>query len=359
MEHKLALIGCGTVGQGFLEILQEKKKTLKEKYGFSALLVSVSDKMKGAVNAPMGIDIPLLLETLNEGRSIETISNKCTPTTVGLDPIETIRNTDADIVIEVTYTDIKTGEPATTYITEALNAGKHVVTSNKGPVALYYSHIHELALERDVQFRFEGSVLAGTPVFNLMQYGLAGCTIRGMKGILNGTTNFILTAMESDGMSYDDALRLAQDKGYAEADPTADVEGYDALAKVAILSKVVFGSDVDINDIPTKGISGITIDHIKSAAEKGRRFKLLGTTQLENGKVVASVSPEEIPVSDPLAGVTGANNALTFDTDHLGAVTIQGPGAGRRETGYSILADVLAVHRESGRRGLPYSREVC
>ena len=202
--------------------------------------------------------------------------------------------------------------------------------------------------------------MAGTPVFTLNQYALAGIEVTGVKGILNGTTNFILTVMEEEGMAYEDALRLAQEEGYAEADPTADVEGYDALAKVAILSRVLFGADVDVSAIPTRGISGITLEDIKAAGDDGKRYKLIGQTSIESGRVTASVAPVKLPMNDPLAGVSGANNALTFDTDHLGAVTIQGPGAGREETGYSILADILAIHMETGKgAGLPFSREVC
>ena len=185
--------------------------------------------------------------------------------------------------------------------------------------------------------------MSGTPVFNLARECFAGCKIKEVKGILNGTTNFILTKMEQVGCSYQEALKEAQELGYAEADPTADVEGFDALAKVVILSNVLLGGDVHPDDVPREGISKITLEDVKSAAKEGMRYKLIGSTKFEGNKIVASVKPIKLPISDPLTGVGGANNALTFDTDLLGKVTIQGAGAGKIETGYSIFVDILDI----------------
>jgi len=188
--------------------------------------------------------------------------------------------------------------------------------------------------------------MSGTPVFNLFESGFAGNTIREIKGILNGTTNFILTKMEEENMAYDDALKLAQNLGYAEADPTADVEGYDALAKIVILSNVLLGGNLSPADADREGIAALSKEKILEAKKEGYRYKLIASTRKEKGRIEASVSPQKLPLSDPLAGVMGANNALTFDLDLLGKVTIQGPGAGKIETGYSILIDILAIHRQ-------------
>jgi len=345
MEYKIGLIGCGTVGQGLLEILDKKREHLLDAYDFEARLVAVSDKLKGSLVVPEGIDIRKLLGLLAEGKPISAYEDHKKPKVEVSDPLDMIEKTDADIIAELSYTDIKTGEPATGYIRKALRTGKHVVTSNKGPAALHYRDLADLARKNGLQFRIEGTVMSGTPVFHLCESGLAGNDIREVKGILNGTTNFILSKMEQDGMEYSDALVLAQKLGYAEADPTADVEGFDALAKIVILSNVLLGGNVQTSEVQRTGISGISRADVEAAKAAGFRYKLIARTVKRDGKIEASVSPQKLPLSDPLAGVMGAQNALTFETDLMGKITIQGAGAGKIETGYSILSDMLAIHR--------------
>lgn len=345
MEYRIGLIGCGTVGQGLLEILDKKKEYLRDAFGFEAKIVAISDKLKGTLLVPDGIDIPAVLGVLGRGGNLSGYP-KAKPGQAGpLDPLDMIEKTDADIIAELTYTNIETGEPATSYIKKALRSGKNVVTSNKGPAALHYRELQDLARKNGLQFRIEGTVMSGTPVFHLAESGLPGNDIREVKGILNGTTNFILTKMETEGMDYADALKLAQKLGYAEADPTADVEGFDALAKIVILSNVLMGGSLKTTDVPRKGISAIGKADVAAAKKEGYRFKLIAQAKKEAGRVVASVSPQKLPLSDPLAGVMGAHNALSFDTDLMGKVTIQGAGAGKTETGFSILSDLLAIHR--------------
>jgi homoserine dehydrogenase len=185
-----------------LGILHEKKDFLRDTFGFEAKVVAITDKIKGTLIAPEGIDIPAVLALLGQGKGLAEYP-KATPAQVEpLDPLDMIERTDADIIAEMTYTDIKTGEPATSYIKKALLRGKHVVTSNKGPAALHYRDIQDLARKNGIQFRIEGTVMSGTPVFHLAECGLAGNTVREVKGILNGTTNFILTKMETEGMDY-------------------------------------------------------------------------------------------------------------------------------------------------------------
>ncbi len=345
MEHKIGLIGCGTVGRGLLEILTQKAAFLKEAYGFEAKVVAINDKLLGSLLIPEGIDIPALLKVLESGGKLDDyLKGKPNPAK-SLDPLEMLERTEADIIAEMSYTDIKTGEPATGYIRKALRLGKHVVTSNKGPAALNYAELKKAADQAKVFFGIEGTVMSGTPVFNLARSGFAGNDIREIKGILNGTTNFILSKMEEEGMEYAQALALAQKLGYAEADPTADVEGFDALAKIVILSNVLMGGAVKTSDVAREGISKISRPDVEQAKKAGYRYKLIAQAKKENGRLTASVSPQKLPLSDPLTGVMGAQNALTFDLDLLGKVTIQGPGAGKIPTGYSILADILAAAR--------------
>ncbi len=337
--YRLALIGFGTVGKGLSEILREKEATLKGKYGFETSIVAVSDFKKGSVYHEDGLNIDQLLE-LDDAGSLEEYPGGVK----GWDALTTVRNSNADIIVELTYTNVQTGQPAIDHCRAAFENGKHVVTSNKGPVAVAYRELQELADLNNAQFRFEGTVVAGTPIINMATQSLAGCDITRIRGILNGTTNYILCEMEQ-GSAYEDVLKRAQDLGYAEADPTGDVDGWDALAKVVILSNVVLGGNISTEDVEREGITSISLKDIEIAREAGRRWKLIGETKIEDGKIVASVSPQQVPLSDPLASVMGANNALTFTTDYLHDVTVVGPGAGRMETGYSILTDLLDIHR--------------
>jgi homoserine dehydrogenase len=342
MHFNLAFIGFGTVGQGLTEILLDKKEMLLEKYGFSYDVVAISDIMKGSIYDKNGLNLEKILKLVNSGKKLDEYPSGVK----GLDSLATITNTDANTIVEVTFTDVKTGEPALTHIKTALQSGKNVVSTNKGPVVKQAIKLLKLAESNNVYYGFEGVVLAGTPVLNLAKYTLAGNKISGFKGILNGTTNYILTRME-EGMSYEEALKKAQELGYAEADPTGDVEGLDALGKVVILSNVVLGKKLSWTDVKRKGITGVKVDDIKKAKSEGKRWKLIGSAFIEqDGTVKAKVWPEKLPLNDPLAGVSEAVNALTYYTDELGSVTIVGPGAGRHETGFSLLIDLLEINRK-------------
>ncbi len=337
--HKLAMIGFGVVGQGLARILHDKRDELKEKHGFECSIVAVSDINKGSAYKAGGMDIEKLLE-LAENDAISQYPGA----EAGWDALETIKESDADIVVEVSYTNIETGEPAYSHFKAALEAGKHLVTTNKGPTALFFKELKELAAANGVQFRFEGTVLAGTPALNLAELCLAGNEIREIRGIMNGTTNFILTNMEL-GKSYEDALKEAQELGYAEAVPDADVEGWDALAKVVILSKSVMGADIGVDDVDRTGITGISVGDVEKAKKDGKRWKLIGKVTRDGKGITASVAPTMVDITDPLASVSGATNALTFVTDLMGEVTIVGAGAGKIETGFSLLVDLLEIDR--------------
>lgn len=336
MKHRLILVGFGTVGQGLAEILESKKKELKDSYNFDCDIVGVSDLRFGTTYHVGGLHIPKLLDQAKKGKFTDHVKD--------WDALALIKNTEATIMCELSFTDLKTGEPAISHCKAAFETKKHVVTSNKGPAALAYREMKNLAVKNGVKFLIEGTVMSGTPVINLADGPLAGCTIKAIRGILNGTTNFILTQMENK-MEYASALKKAQELGYAEADPTGDVEGYDARGKVTILTNVVMGASFSINDVSCKGITKITSQDIEQAKKDNCRWKLIGSIKSDNGKISASVAPEKISLSHPLAGVMGATNALTFSTDLMGDVTIVGAGAGRKETGFSILTDIIKIHR--------------
>ena len=342
MKTKIALIGFGTVGQGLCEILLSKEDYLKSKYGFEASIVAISDVMKGAIYCADGLDVQQCLDLSQGNKDLTEYGGDCEK---GWDSLRTIKETNADIICELAFTDVKIGEPAITHCKTAFESGKHIVTSNKGPAALQYTALNKLAKENNVKFMVEGTVMSGTPVINLANDPLAGCEITAIKGILNGTTNYMLSEME-DGMTYDDVLKKAQELGYAEADPTGDVEGFDAMAKVIILSNVLMNNEISANDVDREGITKITPEMIANAKNENARWKLISTIEKHGNQVKASVKPEKLPLTHPLASVMGAANALTFTTDLLGDVTIIGAGAGKIETGYSILTDILEIHQQ-------------
>ncbi|MCP4152107.1 MAG: homoserine dehydrogenase [bacterium] len=337
MKQRIALIGFGTVGQGLAEILVNKKQELKDRYGYEYDIVAIADIAWGTVYNPDGLDIPTVLKEVEAKKKFSTDVK-------AWDAMAMIKEANATVLCELAFTDLQTGEPAISHCKAAIEKGMHVVTSNKGPAALAYRELTDLAAGKGVQFLIEGTVMSGTPALNLADGPLAGCTITAARGILNGTTNYILTRME-EGMSYEDALNKAQELGYAEADPTGDVEGYDARGKVTILANVVMGTALKIDEVACKGITKITLEDIEMAKKENCRWKLIGSVKKEGDKIIAAVAPEKLPLTHPLAGVMEATNAMTFTTDLLGDVSIVGPGAGRAETGYSILVDLLKIHR--------------
>lgn len=339
MEYKLAFIGFGTVGRGLMEILESQKAYIKKKYDVTFTPVAISDQQKGAVYDPKGIAPKDILAHINKHQDLKTY--RCRHK--GWDSIKTIEKTNADIVIEASFTNLQTGEPAINHIKKAFAAGKHVVTTNKGPLALAYKKLVTLADKHKVQFEFEGTVLSGTPVFSFVKHCLPGNRIIEIKGILNGTTNYILCEMEK-GLDYQKALAQAQSLGFAEAQPDADVKGWDAQAKIAILSEVIMGKKLKITDIPCSGITTVSNNDIAKALKKGYRYKLIADLKNNNGKVSASVGLHKLPLTDPLAGVSGATNAITFVSELLGATTVVGAGAGKTPTGYAIFKDLLEIH---------------
>jgi len=322
MTHKLAFIGFGTVGQGLAEILRDKGDTLRRGIGFDARVVAVSDLMKGSLYHPDGLEVAKLLEVVQTTNNLDNY-----PDSPGLqrgwDSFQTICDSDADTIVEVSFTDIETGQPAIDHCRAAFGCGKNVVMSNKGPVALAYEELSSLAEENGVRWCFEGTVMSGTPALRMPLTSLAGNEISEVRGIFNGTTNFILSQME-DEMAYEDALKQAQALGYAEADPTADVEGFDALGKVVILANVIMNAPLRKEDVTCQGISHLTVQDVMAAKAEGKRWKLIGRVKKEGDKVIASVGPEKIRWSDPLAGVMGAMNAITYECDLAGPVTLVG-----------------------------------
>ena len=332
---RLALIGFGNVGQGFAQILLERGDLYAEKFGLRFVVVAINDMLRGSAINPAGLDLGACLRAAN--------LSDLPDGTPGLDVFATLARCNADAVVELSYTNLKTGEPATSHVRAALESGKHIVTSNKGPVALNYAELSRLAQTKNVKIGIEGTVMSGTPSLHLGMDLLAGAGITRVQGILNGTTNYILTQMEG-GAAYAEALADAQARGYAEADPTGDVEGFDTAGKVAILSAVLMDTALPLEQIDRTGITGITSADVMDAQANGQRWKLIGSLEKQADGLHASVKPVRLPLSHPLASVSGATNAITYTTDLLGDVTLVGPGAGRLETGYALICDLLSIY---------------
>ncbi len=333
---RLILIGFGVVGQGFAEILRDKAAQLTQEQGFSAQIIGVVTASKGTLYRPEGLDIDALLGAAESGSFASYPEQKGLKRDLSADAM--IEGRAADALVEVSPTDLDTAEPALSFCHLALENGMHLVLANKGPVALDYASLNAKATEYNLQMRYEATVMAGTPVISLAGDALAGCEIRSARGILNGTTNYILTQMEG-GMSYSEALAQAQALGFAESDPSGDVEGWDAAAKVLILCQSLFGRPMRMDDLDVSGISAIDSADIAEAQSAGERYKLIAQAAPDGGEVRA----RRIPLSDPLASVGGATNAITLETDLLGAVTLIGAGAGKLATGSAILTDLLAI----------------
>jgi homoserine dehydrogenase len=335
---RLALIGFGNVGQGFAQILHDQGAELAEKFGLQVQIVAVCDLLKGSVCNPAGLLPAELLAAAQAGQRLDTLPAPAR----GWDAARTIAESGADALVELSYTDLKTGEPAASHIRQALGRGMHAITTNKGPIALHYPELSQLAAQNNVKMGIEGTVMSGTPTLHLGADLLAAAGVSKIQGIVNGTTNYILTQMDAGG-SYAEALAEAQAQGYAEADPTGDVEGFDAAGKVVILANVLMGGTMAMADVDRQGITGLTVADMAAAQQAGERWKLIACVERTPTGLAASVRPTRLPLAHPLASVSGATNAVTFTTRLLGDVTLIGPGAGRLATGYAILCDLLAL----------------
>ena len=337
--YDIALIGFGGVNRTLAELIAARGDELSRKLGFGLRVVAITDLRLGSLVQAGGIDLDAVFRLKPGVETFTACGGSSEP-----DNERVIRTCPADIICEATFTNPRDGEPAASHVRWALESGKSVCTTNKGPVALRGAELAELAERNGLGFEFEGAVMSGTPVLRFAKQLLPGLTLNGFEGILNGTSNFVLGRME-DGLSFDESVREAQQRGYAEADPSADIEGYDVQLKVLILANELLGADLTLADVQRQGISALTREDLSKAAGQGRRWKLVGSARRNpDGTVTAGVAPAALPLDHGLAGVSGANNAVSFNTDLLGPVTVSGPGAGRVETAYALLSDIIAMH---------------
>jgi homoserine dehydrogenase len=345
---RIWLVGFGTVGRWLVRALDSTAERLAVRYGIRVAVVGLANARDGFVYERNGLDLRSVLRVAAAGRSIAEQPNvRCWPSA-----IEGLRATEADALVEVTASRSTDGEPGLAHMREALQRRIPVVTSNKWPVALRGVDLAELARSRRVAFRAESTVMSGTPFLGALVDGLAGAVPVRLRGLLNATANFILSRM-AQGISYEDALAEAQGAGLAERDPAADVDGHDAVAKVMILSALVFGRQLGREQVACRGITDIARSQIDHAASSGARLKHLATLEFSEpdgaGNVSARVQPELVARHDPLAKIEGSTNAVVCRASPIGDVTIIGPGAGPQLAGQGVLSDLIAVARSGAR----------
>jgi homoserine dehydrogenase len=335
---RLILVGFGNLGRGLSLTLSEKAQFLRERHGLVPKVVAITDET-GALVDDSGLSMAKLEALAERGGKVADFPKAKRGKLV----LQTIEDVAADVVLELTPTNIKTGEPGLSHIKAAMKSGKHLVTSNKGPLVTAFKELDSLAKRQGVEFRYSASVGGAIPVIELARKLLAGNEVQEIEGVLNGTTNYILTRMGEEGAPFDTVLREAQEMGIAEKDPTLDVEGIDTACKIVILANSLLGMNAKLKDVDRVGMRRIGPSAIKLAKEAGYTIKLVGLAKPE----LLEVAPRLVPRDHPLA-VGGTLNSVTFKLDLAREISIAGFGAGPRETSSSILGDLIDVHRTLG-----------
>jgi len=331
---RIILCGFGVVGQSLAKLLESRAEDLYARYGLKPRIIGVFDSNGSAINVS-GLDVTRLIQIKKKYGSVRKYSN----TKNNVSGIQMINELEAEVLIETTASNYKDAEPGMSHIINAMKHGMHVISVNKGPLALAFPSLMELATYNHVIFRFSGTVGGGTPILDYAKNSLKGERIISFDGILNGTTNYILTNM-TNGMSFKDALNDAKKRGYVEADESLDLDGLDAAAKLVILANWIMGMKVTMPEIKRIGIRKIDSDDIRKAAANNSAIKLIASC--DNGLIV---KPKELPFDNPLC-VSGTLNAISFTSEHSGTQTIIGKGAGGIETASSILRDLIDIRNE-------------
>ena len=330
---RIILIGYGVVGQSLTNILLRRRSETVKDYGFNPKVVAIVDRGGAAINLK-GLNLEKILALKKQKGTLAADHEFGHPK---MSPLDVIESVEAEVIVEITPNNVKNGEPGLSHIKAAFKTGKHVVTTNKGPLALALPALTELADYNKVYLRFSGTVGGGTPVLELAKKCLLGDKIVAIRGILNGTTNYILTEMEEKRITFQQALEKAQKLGYAETDPSMDVDGIDPACKVVIMANWIMNKKFTLKDVDVHGIRGVTLQALEKAAKRGNTIKLVGSVD-DSPKV----APTEISKHDPLC-VSGVLNAVTFVSEFAGEETIIGRGAGGMETASAVLRDLLDI----------------
>jgi len=340
--HRLVFIGFGNVARSLARLLMRKQAVLEQDYGITFSVTGIATGKHGFAVNPGGLDLAHALALVENGNSISGSSDP------GLSPsnsIEVIHLSQAGFMFENSPVNYETGQPAIEHVRAALNAGMHVSTANKGTVVHGYQELTALARSKGVKFLFESTVLGGTPIFSTFREALPAADLISFKGILNATTNIILSRMEA-GETFEEAVRYCQGIGIAETDPSGDVDGWDASIKVAALVTVLMKIPLKPQQVDRRGIREITPEMVMQAKADGKRWRLIASTERDGDAVKARVAPELVDASSPLYGMLGSSTGLTFRTDVLPdySVTVsERPGmmGGPDETAYGLFADFI------------------
>jgi homoserine dehydrogenase len=331
-ELRLALLGFGNVGRALAHLLESKRDLLTTHYGLRFRVIGIATGRHGSIVRLEGIDLPRALDAVAAGRLL--------PEAAPSDSRDFVQELEADALLESIPVNYQTGQPALGYIEAALERGMHVISANKGPVVHGYHRLSALARQQGVRYLFESAVMDGAPIFSLWRETLPAAKLHSFRGILNSTTNLILTLMEQ-GHSFDQALARAQSIGVAETDPSGDILGWDAAVKVAALVTVLMDTPFTPDRVERRGIEGLSFDDIQRAVRKGQRWKLMCSAERAGRGIVARVQPELIDASDPLYTIMDTSSAVTFISDVLPALTLTEGNSGPMTTAYGMLADLV------------------
>ncbi len=333
---RIAFLGFGNVGQALARLLLRKQEELLTRYNLAFITTGVATGRHGLAIDAHGIDLAQALSILPTGKSLDSLSTRTGIATT----IDFIHSCGADLLFESTPVNYATGQPAVDYLRAALEQGMHAVSANKGPVVHTYQELTDLAQAKGVRYLFESAVMDGAPIFSLFRETLPGISLRGFRGILNSTTNLILSRMET-GESFDQAVAYAQSIGIAETDPSGDVDGWDAAVKVAALATVLMDIPLKPQEVDRSGIRGIGPAEISRARQAGMRWKLVCTARREGSRVTGRVAPEMVGADSPLYGVSGTSSVVQFETDVLPGLSIVETNPSTDTTAYGMLADFI------------------
>jgi homoserine dehydrogenase len=340
MHVKIALLGFGNVHRALARLLLRKTQVLRDAYDLSVSVTGIATHSHGFAIDPAGLDLAQALELVAAGQPLDSL-HQGHP---ARDTRALLAACPADLVMEATWLDPRSGQPATDYVRAALQAGRHVVTANKGPVAYAYRELRDLARQKDRGFFFESTVMDGAPVLAIGREALLATEIRRIRGILTSTTNYVLTCLER-GIDFEDAISQAQEIGVAEADPSIDLEGWDSAVKITVLANVIMGADLRPSDVERTGITATTVAEAQAAVAAGKRIKLVSEVVRDGDTVRASVRPMLLPFSDPLSQVHQTSSAATFETDTLHHLTLVEGDPDPTTTAYGMLVDMINILR--------------
>ena len=339
-HYNLVMIGFGNVGKAFAKLLLRKKDQIAEQYQITTSVTAIATANHGAAIDLNGIDLEEAIRLIDGGKVITPLSKEPPP----MDGLDCIRRSHAEVLLENTPVNYETGQPAVDFIRAALGIGMHAVTANKGPIVHAYRELTRLADAQGVKFLFESSVMDGAPIFSLFRSALPTANLLRFQGVLNSTTNVILTAMER-GRSFKQAVAYTQSIGIAETNPSGDIDGWDASVKVAALITVLMNIPFKPQAVDRQGIRGITTQDIADARAQGKRWKLVCTAERTETGVSAKVVPQMISPESPLYLVDGTTSIVQFETDVLGKLSIIEENPGLHTTAYGLLSDYLNAVR--------------